>query len=78
LATTKAENSFYNIELEKNKGTYYLSISSKADLLISISLVKDSLIHLIPGSNSVMRKEAIFELYSLDKSAMIEVFNCKG
>jgi hypothetical protein len=64
--------------MQQLKGVYYVSISSNQDMEISLILVKQSLIHLLPLTNNLLTKGAIFELYSQSKSAMIEIFNCRG
>jgi hypothetical protein len=71
-------DSVYNIEIPLKVGTYYIKIGMNLGVKTSIILVKQSLIHLRPSTNAIMFKEGVFELYSSDRSAMIEIFACWG
>lgn len=73
-----SDNVVYNIELPLKMGTYYISLTVNQAANTSITLVKQSLIHLAPSSSAIMFKPALFELYSASKAAMIEVFTCYG
>ena len=73
-----SDNVVYNIELPLKTGTYYISLAFDRAASTSITLVKQSLVHLAPSSSAVLFKPALFELYSAGKAAMIEVFTCYG
>lgn len=73
-----SDNVVYSLELPLKTGTYYISLAFDRAASTSITLVKQSLVHLAPSASAIMFRPALFELYSASKAAMIEVFTCYG
>lgn len=78
IASLVQSDSVYNIELPLKVGTYYIKVSIDLNAKTSIILAKENLIHLRPSSNAIMFKEGVYELYSSNRAAMIEIFTCYG
>jgi hypothetical protein len=67
-----------NVQLPLVRGDYFISLVSNVDVMVTIILVKESLIHLKPEQSVLMTKEHTFELYSPSKAVMLEIFSCLG
>jgi hypothetical protein len=76
-SVTRSEDTF-NLEMPLRVGSYYISLRGSSDAVVTVILAKEALIHLKPSANAIMLREGVFQLFSDQKSAMIEVFTCWG
>jgi hypothetical protein len=78
LLMTPSGRGTYSLSLQNFKGTYYITISSKATLNITVILFDSNLTHLVPFDNHFFDKEGVYQLFTNSQNVLVEVFNCQG
>jgi hypothetical protein len=66
------------LSLNNFQARYYLAITSKFDVTVTLLLVRSALTYISPTHNYLFNEEGEYQIYSDYRNVLMEVFSCQG